>query len=226
MVLTEHPLREFLRKADLFNRITKWDVELANFDIKFQPRMTVKAQVLADFVSEFSSGSAPSDELTDRSFNRISFLTASSSTPPPLGLLKGPTPRSKIAWHLLHSGTWMLHVDVASNSRGSGAGIVPVSLDGVIHEHALTINYPASNNEEEYEALIAGLRLANLAGAEEPIVYSDSQLAVNQLTGEYGASDDRMLKYHSSTLHENHNFQAIPIEQIGREQNSHVDALA
>ena len=53
-VLTEHPLKAVLRKADLSNRISKWAVELANFSIRFQPRTAIKAQVLADFVAEFS----------------------------------------------------------------------------------------------------------------------------------------------------------------------------
>ena len=54
-----------------------------------------------------------------------------------------------------------------------------------MHEHALTINYTSSNN-----ALIVGLRLASLIDTKDLIIYNDSKLLVNQLTGEYGARDD------------------------------------
>ena len=54
IVLTEYPLRAILRKADLSNKVSKWAVELGEFDIRYQPRTAIKAQVLADFVAEFS----------------------------------------------------------------------------------------------------------------------------------------------------------------------------
>lgn len=40
--ITEYPLKAILRKADLSNRICKWSLELANFDIRYQPRMAIK----------------------------------------------------------------------------------------------------------------------------------------------------------------------------------------
>jgi hypothetical protein len=56
IVVTEYPLKAVLRKADLSNRLCKWSLELANFDIRYQPRTAIKGQVLADFVAEFSPG--------------------------------------------------------------------------------------------------------------------------------------------------------------------------
>ena len=51
-----------------------------------------------------------------------------------------------------------MYVDVASNARGVGVGIVLVSPKGIRLEHSLRLSYMASNNEAEYEALIVGLR--------------------------------------------------------------------
>ena len=51
-----------------------------------------------------------------------------------------------------------MYVDVASNARGAGVGIVLVSPKGIRLEHSLRLSYMASNNEAEYEALIVGLR--------------------------------------------------------------------
>lgn len=78
-------------------------------------------------------------------------------------------------WHMFHGNAWKLHVDGASNQRGAGVGVVLISPEGVIHENAITIEFPASNNEAEYEALIAGLRLAEAMDVKTLMVYSDSQ---------------------------------------------------
>ena len=72
-----------------------------------------------------------------------------------------------------------------SNNKGSGAGIVLLSPDDLVLELALRLNFKASNNESEYEALIAGLRSAQRLGATELLVFCDSQLVTNQLSGEY-----------------------------------------
>jgi len=46
---------------------------------------------------------------------------------------------------------------------------------------ALRFSFPVTNNEAEYEALLAGLRLAKEVRAEALIVFSDSQLVINQI---------------------------------------------
>ena len=53
--------------------------------------------------------------------------------------------------------TWRLYVDGASNAQGSGAGLVSTSPEGYDLEYSLRFDFPVSNNEAEYEALIAGL---------------------------------------------------------------------
>lgn len=78
---------------------------------------------------------------------------------------------------------WQLFVDGASNSRGSGAGMVFITLEGTIIEIAMTLGFAASNNEAEYEALLLGLRTAKDLKIKRLTVHYDSQLAANQLTG-------------------------------------------
>ncbi|KAM1898095.1 hypothetical protein ACFX14_032495 [Malus domestica] len=60
--------------------------------------------------------------------------------------------------------TWSLYVDGSSNQQGCGAGLVLTALDKVAMEYALHFKFKASNNEAEYEALIAGLCLAKHLG--------------------------------------------------------------
>ena len=56
---------------------------------------------------------------------------------------------------------WKLSVDGASNAQGSGAGLILTSPEGIYIEYALRFGCQASNNEAEYEAVIAGLNLAH-----------------------------------------------------------------
>ena len=52
-VLTKYPLQS-LKRSNFTSRIAKWGTWLGSFDIRYRPRSSVKGQVLADFVAEFS----------------------------------------------------------------------------------------------------------------------------------------------------------------------------
>ena len=54
MFLTTYPLKSILHKPKLSDRLTKWTVEHSEYDITFQPRTTLKSQVLADVVVDFA----------------------------------------------------------------------------------------------------------------------------------------------------------------------------
>ena len=56
---------------------------------------------------------------------------------------------------------WRLSVDGAANAQGSGASLILTSSEGIDIEYALRFGFRASNNEAEYEAVIAGLNLAH-----------------------------------------------------------------
>ena len=54
VVLTQLPLKTTFRSADYTGIIAKWDTILGAFDIKYIPRTSIKGQVLADLVAEFT----------------------------------------------------------------------------------------------------------------------------------------------------------------------------
>ncbi|RVW31289.1 Transposon Tf2-12 polyprotein [Vitis vinifera] len=54
VVLTDQPLSNILHKPDLTGRMLQWAIELREFGIEFQPRLSMKGQVMADFVLEYS----------------------------------------------------------------------------------------------------------------------------------------------------------------------------
>ena len=176
VVITEHPLRSVFKKADFSGRISKWAVELGQYDIQYRPRTAIKAQILADFIVEFVSP---------------------NPAPTQLGTALGGTGHEPEESEAEHSPTsaWKIFVDGSSTSRRAGAGIVLQSPEGLVIEQAFTLDFKATNNEAEYEALIAGLNSAQILGAQHLVIFSDSQLVTSQLAGDYQARDDRMAAY-------------------------------
>ena len=69
---------------------------------------------------------------------------------------------------------WRLFVDGAANAQGSGAGLILTSPEGIDIEYALIFGFQASNNEAEYEAVIAGLNLAHSMEVDQHEVCNDS----------------------------------------------------
>ena len=88
---------------------------------------------------------------------------------------------------------WKLSVDRATNVQGSGASLILTSLEGIDIEYALRFGFQVSNNEVEYEAIIAGLNLAHSLEVDQLEVCSDSQLVVRQIKDTYEAKSGRMI---------------------------------
>ena len=53
-MLIEYSLQSLLKRSDFMGRIAKWGTRLGSFDIWYKPRSSIKGQVLANFVVEFS----------------------------------------------------------------------------------------------------------------------------------------------------------------------------
>ena len=73
---------------------------------------------------------------------------------------------------------WTVNIDGSSTRDSGGVGIVLKSPEGDIIKQAVQLQYPTTNNKVEYEALLAGLKMAKILGATELDVLSDSQLVV------------------------------------------------
>lgn len=78
-------------------------------------------------------------------------------------------------------------MDGLSNFEGLRVGVVIVSSEGVITKHALHFEFSVTNNETEYEALIAGLRTTKELGVQDLKIYSNSQLIIGHIKGNYEA---------------------------------------
>ena len=151
-ISTEYPIKQVLHKPETYGRSMKWAIELSELYIRYKPKTTIKWQILADFVMEFTS-------------LELAEATQLTSDLP----------------------IWRLSVDGATNAQGSGAGLILTSSDGIDIEYALRFGFRASNNEAEYEAVIAGLNLAHSMEVDQLEVCNDSQLVVKQIEDSYEA---------------------------------------
>ena len=100
------------------------------------PRTSIKGQVLTDLVAEFTE---PEIEELPSDGNMDEKLV------------------SMISQYCLP--TWEVHVDRASNQKGSGVELVPMSSKKVVIEKSLRLDFSATNNEAEYEALLEGITI-------------------------------------------------------------------
>ena len=57
----EYPMKQVLHKPETSGRLMKWAIELSEFDIIYKPKTTIKGQILADFVMEFTSAELAED---------------------------------------------------------------------------------------------------------------------------------------------------------------------
>ena len=65
-------------------------------------------------------------------------------------------------------------MDGSSNKQARGASVVLHTSEGDKIECIICVDFPTTNNEAKYEALVAGLDLAKAAGAENMVVYYNS----------------------------------------------------
>ena len=61
-ILTDHPLKKAMNKLEAARRLIQWAVELSEFNVQYKPREVIKAQVLADFIAEFTHASSKQDD--------------------------------------------------------------------------------------------------------------------------------------------------------------------
>nr|GEX73273.1 reverse transcriptase domain-containing protein [Tanacetum cinerariifolium] len=118
IVITNQPIKQVLSKADTTGRLAPYSVELAAYNIKYEPHNAVKGKILADFINEVPVGN---DAMVPR----------------------------------------------------------PTKTE---YTYVLRLNFESTNNQAEYEALLAGLRIVEKIGVQSLSVNVDSKLVANQIS--------------------------------------------
>ncbi|XP_075660323.1 uncharacterized protein LOC142630229 [Castanea sativa] len=148
VVLTQLSLQALLQKLGYTGRMAKWGTMLRAFDVKYMPHTAIKGQVLVDFITEFTE-----DVGEDK---RLGISTMMVSAP--------------------SSSIWEVYTNGAANQMGSRVGIILVTPKKLVVEKSLQLGFLATNNEAEYEALLAGMEMVARFGGEILHIYSDSRL--------------------------------------------------
>jgi ribonuclease HI len=121
-----------------------------------------------------------------------------------------------------------LYTDGAArgNPGPAGAGAVIVSPEGHIVAKIGKFLGDSTNNVAEYMGLILGLKRAKAMGIKELEVYSDSELLVKQLAGEYQVKADHLRPLHDEASLLLKAFTFIQVRHIPREDNAQADAMS
>ncbi|GJR78642.1 reverse transcriptase domain-containing protein [Tanacetum coccineum] len=154
-----------------------------NYTSMEKPRISVKGQVLADFIVE-----RPEEE--------------------------DPGVSTKVEEPL--SAQWTLFTDGSSCVDGCGVGVILTNPEGTEFTYALRFQFKTTNNEAEYEALIAGLRITKKMGVQNLQVNVDSKLVANQVNGTYIAKETDMVKY----------LEKVLVEELKEKSVNEIEVLA
>ena len=122
-------------------------------------------------------------------------------------------------------GQWSIHTDGSSNQYAGGAGVVIQTPEGDKIKCMIRLDFPTTNNEAEYEALMAGLYLTKAAGAENMIMHCDSQVITSQINGDYECRKERMKKYLEEVKSRISSLE-VKFVQIPKEENECADRFA
>ncbi|GJR01832.1 reverse transcriptase domain-containing protein [Tanacetum coccineum] len=162
IVITDQPIQQVLSRPEVAGRLQKWSIELGEYAIHYRPRVSIKGQILADFIVE-----RPEEESLD------TLMGEEEELPEP----------------------WILFTDGTSCTNDSGAGLILTNPEGMEFTYVLRFRFDAANNEAEYEALIAGLKIAEQMGVKNLQANGDSWLVANQVNGTYVAKETDMVRY-------------------------------
>ena len=88
---------------------------------------------------------------------------------------------------------WVIYVDGSSTKKNGRAGVLLITLDGEELSSSLRLKFRTTNNEAEYEAVITGLGMALKLGAKFVEIWSDSQVIVGHIRGEFEAKREKMI---------------------------------
>nr|XP_023875439.1 uncharacterized protein LOC111987930 [Quercus suber] len=119
----------------------------------------------------------------------------------------------------LGSEHWTIHTDESAALGIGRVGVIISSPENDVIKYGVRLQFPATNNEAEYEAVLTGLRVAKAIGVKSLTLNSDSKLVTRQLNNEYETKDDRMKRYMALANQLISEFDDVKIIQVPREEN-------
>ncbi|XP_070028704.1 uncharacterized protein [Nicotiana sylvestris] len=120
---------------------------------------------------------------------------------------------------------WKMYFDGAVNIKGVGIGAILISPIGHHYPATARLWFFCTNNMEEYEACIMGLKMAIDLDVRELLVMGDSDLLIRQAQGEWETRDIKLIPYRQCVQDLSKIFKSIEFRYIPRFHNKLADAL-
>jgi ribonuclease HI len=121
---------------------------------------------------------------------------------------------------------WTLYFDGSARRQVGGAGVILIDPSGDQVKYMVHLEFKATNNMAEYEALIFDLSVALSLGIRQLLVKGDSQLIIKQVHRECSCNEPRLATYllHMRKLEKD--FMTLELQHVPRASNSAEDDLS
>ncbi|GKA21796.1 reverse transcriptase domain-containing protein [Tanacetum coccineum] len=166
-VITDKPISQILNNREATGRLAKWGIKLEAYGIKYALKSAIKGQVLADFLADIMA----EDNSTQVKAGRPNDTLREGKSGEEQEAPETKTPENLAT----KTDIWKLYTDGASNEHGSEAGFILIDPEGAEYYYAHRLNFANSNNDAEYEALLAGLRIAAKMKVEKMHAFVENQ---------------------------------------------------
>ncbi|GJV80403.1 reverse transcriptase domain-containing protein [Tanacetum coccineum] len=181
--ITNKPISQILNNREATGRLAKCGIELEDYSIKYAPRSAIKGLVLADFLA---------DTMAEDNSTQVKASRQNDTLREGKSREEHEAPETKTPKNLgTETDIWKLYIDGASNEHRSGAGLILIDPEGAKYSYALRLNFSNSNNDAEYEAMLAGLIIAAKMKVEKMHAYVDSKWVASQVEGSYKAKNNK-----------------------------------
>jgi ribonuclease HI len=121
---------------------------------------------------------------------------------------------------------WTLFFDGSARQQVGGDGVVLIDPSGDKVKYMVHLEFKATNNMAEYEALIFGLSVALSLGICHLLVKGDFQLIIKQVRGECSCNEPRLAAYLLHVMKLEKEFTALELQHVPRADNSAIDDLS
>jgi len=119
-----------------------------------------------------------------------------------------------------------IHTDGAARGNpGPAAWAFVIAIPGQAPIESAGAMGAATNNVAEYTALIRALERGLTIGLQRVAVFSDSELMVKQMNGEYAVKNPDMQRLHAEAQALRRRFASATLEHVRRAENARADAL-
>jgi ribonuclease HI len=120
---------------------------------------------------------------------------------------------------------WTLYFDGSARQHVGGAGVILTDPSEDQVKYMVHLEFKATNNMVEYEALIFGLSAALSLGIRQLLVKGDSQLIIKQVRGECSCNEPRLAAYLLHVRKLEKDFTALELQHVPRADNLAADDL-